>query len=236
MSEVIYMPRNKYPEETRKRILNAASVVFVEKGYEESTILDIVAATDGLTRGAFYHHFKSKEEVLNALSDMIFAQKNPFEAVTRMKELNGFQKLQLAVKMNLADFEDEHKPLRQATASLVKSPTFLAEHINFNAKASQQWIQPLIEEGVRDGSIKVENPRLAAELFTVLFSIWIPPFVFRGDDAYLLAKAEFAIALLEQNGLPIFDEEFDRIGEQMLTSLQEVYNSADEAEHEKGNE
>jgi len=228
------MPRNKYPEETRKRILKAASVVFVDKGYEESTILDIVAATDGLTRGAFYHHFKSKEEVLNALSDMIFQQKNPFEAVTRMEGLNGFQKLQLAVKMNLADFEDEYKPLRTATVHLMKSPKFLAEHMYFNADASARWIQPLIEEGVRDGSISVENPRLTAELFTLLFAVWIPSFIFRGDDDYMRAKAEFAVTLLAENGLPIFDEEFDRIGEQMLVSLQAHLNLADKYEPKEG--
>ncbi|MCL2363985.1 MAG: TetR/AcrR family transcriptional regulator [Defluviitaleaceae bacterium] len=224
------MPRNKYPEETRKRILKAAAVVFVEKGYEESTILDIVAATDGLTRGAFYHHFKSKEEVLSAISDMIFAEKNPFEAAMRMEGLNGFQKLQLAVKLNLTDFEDEYKSLRQATAHLLRSPSFLAEHINFNADAAKRWIQPLIEEGVRDGSLKVENPRLIAELFTLLFSIWIPPTMFSGDDAYMWAKAEFAIALLAEKGLPIFDEELEQIGEQTLAALQEHSNLIDKLE------
>ena len=55
------MPRNKYPEETVQKILDVSMKLFLEKGYEETTILDIVGELGGLTRGAFYHHFKSKE-------------------------------------------------------------------------------------------------------------------------------------------------------------------------------
>ena len=53
------LPRNKYPEETIQKILDASLKLFLEKGYEETTVLDIIAEMGGLTRGAFYHHFKS---------------------------------------------------------------------------------------------------------------------------------------------------------------------------------
>ena len=53
------MPRNKYPEETVQKILDASLKLFLEKGYEETTVLDIISEMGGLTRGAFYHHFKS---------------------------------------------------------------------------------------------------------------------------------------------------------------------------------
>jgi len=66
------MPRNKYPEETVQKILDVSLKLFLEKGYEQTTILDIVDNLGGLTRGAFYHHFKSKEEVLNVLGDKLF--------------------------------------------------------------------------------------------------------------------------------------------------------------------
>ena len=53
------MPRNKYPEETVEKILDVSLKLFLEKGYENTTVLDIVDHLGGLTRGAFYHHFKS---------------------------------------------------------------------------------------------------------------------------------------------------------------------------------
>ena len=55
------MARNKYPEETVKKILDVAERLFAERGYEHTTMADIVAGLDGLTKGAVYHHFKSKE-------------------------------------------------------------------------------------------------------------------------------------------------------------------------------
>ena len=54
------MARNKYPEITEKRILDAALKLFMEKGYEQTTIQDIVNELGDLSKGAVYHHFKSK--------------------------------------------------------------------------------------------------------------------------------------------------------------------------------
>ena len=64
-----FLPRNKYPEETVQKILDASLKLFLEKGYEKTTVLDIISEMGGLTRGAFYHHFKSKEEVFDALCE-----------------------------------------------------------------------------------------------------------------------------------------------------------------------
>ena len=75
------MARNKYPEITEARILDAAERLFLEKGYENTTIQDIVDALGDLTKGAVYHHFKSKEEIVDAVGDRMFRQRNPFAAV-----------------------------------------------------------------------------------------------------------------------------------------------------------
>ena len=61
------MPRNKYPEETVQKILDVSLKLFLEKGYEETTVLDIVNNLGGLTRGAFITTSSRKEEVLDAL-------------------------------------------------------------------------------------------------------------------------------------------------------------------------
>lgn len=53
-------------EERRHQLLQAAHLLFVSKGYRESSTDDI-ARKAGLTKGAFYFHFKCKEEILLAL-------------------------------------------------------------------------------------------------------------------------------------------------------------------------
>lgn len=37
------------------------------RGYERTTMADIVAGLGGLTKGAVYHHFKSKEDIFEAV-------------------------------------------------------------------------------------------------------------------------------------------------------------------------
>ena len=53
------MARNKYPEVTVEKILEVSQRLFMEKGYDNTTIQDIVNELGGLTKGAIYHHFKS---------------------------------------------------------------------------------------------------------------------------------------------------------------------------------
>ena len=71
------MARNKYPELTVEKILEVSQRLFLEKGYEQTTIQDIVDNLGGLTKGAVYHHFKSKEEIINALGDKMYLSNNP---------------------------------------------------------------------------------------------------------------------------------------------------------------
>lgn len=52
-------------EDTRELILRVAIELFIKKGYKSVTMSDLEHAT-GLTKGAFYHHFKDKVEIFEA--------------------------------------------------------------------------------------------------------------------------------------------------------------------------
>ncbi len=75
------MARNKYPEVTVDKILEVSERLFLEKGYDNTTIQNIVDELGGLTKGAVYHHFKSKEEIMDALGSKMFSNNNPFDVV-----------------------------------------------------------------------------------------------------------------------------------------------------------
>jgi AcrR family transcriptional regulator len=55
-------------EETRQRILKAARLVFVEKGFSKASIDDVVAAC-GMSVGAIYNYFPNKDELIRASID-----------------------------------------------------------------------------------------------------------------------------------------------------------------------
>ena len=89
------MARNKHPEETVNLILDVALALFFEKGYDNTSIQDIIDGLGGLTKGAVYHHFKSKEDILSAALD----RDNPalFDELRRHRDdgrMTGAEKLQ----------------------------------------------------------------------------------------------------------------------------------------------
>jgi TetR/AcrR family transcriptional regulator, transcriptional repressor for nem operon len=53
---------------TRERIVAEADRLFYERGYEHTSFADIADAV-GISRGNFYYHFKSKDEILDAVID-----------------------------------------------------------------------------------------------------------------------------------------------------------------------
>ena len=71
------MARNKHPEETVEKILAVSAKLFMEKGYEHTTLQDIIDNLGGLTKGAIYHHFKGKEEILLAIADRWESRRRP---------------------------------------------------------------------------------------------------------------------------------------------------------------
>jgi AcrR family transcriptional regulator len=74
-------PRSRKGVQTRARLLDAAKQIFEERGFLEARISDI-AERAGLSHGAFYHYFESKEqvfrEVAKALDDQL---SEPMESV-----------------------------------------------------------------------------------------------------------------------------------------------------------
>lgn len=57
---------------TRERIVSEADKLFYEHSYEHTSFADIADAV-GISRGNFYHHFKSKDEILDAVIDVRLA-------------------------------------------------------------------------------------------------------------------------------------------------------------------
>lgn len=204
----IVLPRNKYPEETVKKILDASLKLFIEKGYEETTVLDIIKNMGGMTRGAFYHHFKSKEEVFDALSDKLFDEYNPFEMAKYQEDLTGLEKLKFAI--NKYSFEDsKSQELSIAMFSLLESPTFLKKLvIETNRDVLAPLCQELIEEGIEDGSIQVSNAKLVAELFVSLTNFWTFPTLFPATEKDAIEKVYLIKQILDSVGLPVLDEEY----------------------------
>jgi len=215
------MPRNKHPEETIQKILDVSLQLFVEKGFEQTTVLDIVENLGGLTRGAFYHHFKSKEEVLEAIFQKRHSVSDPFADAMQANVANGLERVQLALKLGLRKntINEHNTALTSLVVSLLSNPRFLVQHIQ-GIQETATHLAPLIAEGMADGSIPPGNPRMLAELFFLLVNFWMIPAIFPCTEEEMMTKGELLDKVLHAIDFPITDNEMEALFTQTLDAME----------------
>ena len=197
------MARNKHPEVTVGKILEVSKRLFLEKGYDNTKIQDI-ADELGMTKGAIYHHFESKEEIMNKLGETMFIHNNPFEIVKKRNDLNGLEKMKLAIKLNQSN--EQMVELTNQALPLLENPQILAKMFESNYQNLLPYWLELIQEGQEDGSIKTEQPKELAELF-ILTDLWMIPSLFPGNADDIKNRYKFVAVMLGKMGLPLYDEE-----------------------------
>lgn len=170
------MARNKYPEETVRKILDTAERLFIEKGYDRASLQDIITET-GLSKGAIYHHFASKEDVFYSVCDRIGRRNG--EVLSQVRDdpsLNGLEKLRAMFKASL-------QPERQAKMFcmmpyLMDNAKFLVTEMrSIFTEVVPYFVEPVIRQGMADGSIRTDHPKELAEAMMMLSDVWINPIV-----------------------------------------------------------
>ena len=212
------MARNKYPEITVEKILEVSQRLFLKKGYDNTTIQDIVDELGGLTRGAIYHHFKSKEEIMDALTDKMFHEKNPFDIVKNQKDLNGLQKMKMAMSLNNSDKEKVNLSLQ--AIPILKNPRILAGIIESNRQVLSPFWLELLTEGNKDGSIHTDYAKELSELIPLL-DLWLTPSIYPATSEEMYHKFLFIKELLDKIGLPLIDDENMEAVKKTLVSMGE---------------
>ncbi|NBI91798.1 TetR/AcrR family transcriptional regulator [Lachnospiraceae bacterium] len=209
------MARNKNTEETVNRILDVAYRLFMEKGYEYTSIQEIINQLGGLSKGAIYHHFKSKEDILVAVTDRITGDSNRMLAEIRdRKDLNGKEKLKTLFKASL--FRSEQDEIFATAPNLHNNPKLLCSILHDTMEdVAPNYILPIIEQGIEDGSIQTDYPGALAELIIFVANIWMNPMIF--DDTETENNEKFIVfqQMMRGFGLDIVDDD-------ILNRLQEL--------------
>ena len=215
------MARNKYHEETVNLILETASRLFIEKGYEHTSIQDIINSLGGLSKGAIYHHFKSKEEILIAVTDKMSEQSNEMLAeIKKRTDITRNEKLKKlltdSLNRSVQDGIFSTAPNIGSSPALIFS--ILRESIDYTAP---EFVLPIIKQGIEDGSIQTEYPEELAELIMLVGNIWLNPMIFEDTTEKIYKKCILFDKLLRSFGLDILDDcVFKRI-----MSLTELYQN-----------
>lgn len=209
------MARNKHPEETVNLILDVAYRLFMEQGYEHTSIQDIIDNLGGLSKGAIYHHFKSKDEILVAVTDRMTAQSNQIlSAIRDRTDLNGQEKLKKIFKASIQrPVQDE---IFTVAPDLHNNPKLLFSILRETMdEAAPNYIRPIIEQGIADGSIQTDYPGALAELIMLTANIWMNPMIFDNTTEEAYQKFMVFGQMMKGFGLDVLDDE-------LLNRLQEL--------------
>ena len=154
--------------------VDAAALLFLQKGYQNTTLQDIIDATK-LSKGAVYHHFRSKEELAQRVGDRLGDQMwEPLRHIRADPALTGLQKLQAVFAASFAG--QRQQQIAQTLPHLCSNPQFLAmELTNIEAHLAPECIAPMIRQGMADGSIHTTDANALAEALFVLADIWLSP-------------------------------------------------------------
>ena len=158
-------------EETRSHILDAAGELFAERGYDATSVADICARA-GVTKGAFYHHFKSKQAVFLELRDRWLA---PLEAQLSLARDPGEtlpQLLQHVADMARAMVAEAGEDQRQQVflellSAARQDPTILPAMLA-PLQRYREWFAQLVSAGVKEGALRQVDRELSAQVLVSL--------------------------------------------------------------------
>ena len=150
----------KDPETRRSELIDTAEELFLENGYEETTVSEIVRNA-GVAQGTFYHYFKSKDEVLNAITDRWIEEiRAGMEDIASRDDSDVIEKI-----LVFFGFFNNLGRSRQRLVEHIHEGRDAHLHIKFERKVPQIIIpvfSRMIEEGVKEGFFDVRYPEMAA--------------------------------------------------------------------------
>jgi AcrR family transcriptional regulator len=156
----------KEGEVRRREILVAARELFVKKGYEQTSINDILKIVD-IAKGTFYYYFASKEEVLEAIIlDIVEEGARRAEMILEDKSIPLVNRIMMAIMAQAPEFEgsDEIKE------ELHKVENAKLERLYLRAmlKRMTPILQEPISEGIDRDIFHMEYPTECIESILLL--------------------------------------------------------------------
>lgn len=157
----------KEAEERRNEILDVAEKLFGTKGFDQTSTNDILNEI-GIARGTLYYHFKSKEEILDAMIERIDKQLvAKAKMIAENKEIPVLQRLTMTIMALNLDNDLGHEVMEQ-----VHRPQNALMHQKMRENLLAEvdpLITGLVEEGIEQGICRTDYPAEVVEM-TMLYS------------------------------------------------------------------
>ncbi len=158
-------------EHTIGTILDAAATLFLDKSYADVTMSDI-GRVAGLTKGALYHHFTSKDQLYRALLLRDFTAKRDLFAAATEAPGSCRDRLALLTRAFL-ELPREHRRLMRLVRRDINSfvDPLREELVRAYQDALPNQVESIIRDGLRDGELEAADPRILAWHFVAMVEV-----------------------------------------------------------------
>ena len=143
-------------------ILDTAQELFMEQGFDQTSISQILEATQ-IARGTLYYYFSSKEEIMDAIIERTIEQAfTASQAFANNRELTVLERLAgsiAALNLNHQEGEEVLLHLNQPQNALLHEKTnqILLER-------APQILLPIIQDGIAAGDMRTDYPYESLEM------------------------------------------------------------------------
>ncbi len=182
----------KDPQERREEIIYTSLKLFLKKGYVHTTVSEIVKSIS-VAQGTFYHYFKSKEDILDAIiKTYITTILDEIESIVNDKSLTSLQKLEqisyAQLRVNQRFNMNIHK---------IKGVDIHERIITQLVKKIVPIMADIVREGAVEGVFNVKYPLEATEIFIVAGNMLFDPGIFNWNKSELERRVGILIELME---------------------------------------
>ena len=151
----------KDPETRRKEFIAAARELFVEKGFDQTSVSDITNRV-GMSHGSFFYYFKSKKGVMEeVINDNLTSWKDFMRDLAANEEMNALKKMQIIFGMTIKS----RKAKQNINEFFQKegNAVMYREHRKKSREIVVPLITQIVEQGVDEGIFNIEFPMETVE-------------------------------------------------------------------------
>lgn len=190
--------------QTKQKIKQAALSLFFEKGYSETKMSDIVDVTN-LSKGAVYHHFSGKEEILKELMTEEMDKLTLYlKELTDKKEESAKERLLGLLDTLLLDIHlNQLSRLNWAD----KVPYGLLTTLRNTVNVLPQYLSDVITQGNQRGEFECQHPLETASIFLMMIDVWLDPVIAEDSWEYLSKKLDYIVYFLDRSGVPLVTDD-----------------------------